>query len=92
MALITRTLQIYLVYDGFLLVCLFVCFCSLIQVFMYEMRSNEFSSIIRYSKNVNKHTHLYTYISMYLLHNPHCINKMRKNSEIRIALVCLVKF
>ena len=59
---------------------------------MYEMRSNEFSSIIRYSKNVNKHTHLYTYISMYLLHNPHYINKMRKNSDIRIALVCLVKF
>ena len=91
MALITRTLQIYLVYDGFLLVCLFVCFCSLIQVFMYEMRSNEFSSIIRYSKSVNKHTHFYMYISMYLVHNPHYINKMKKNREIRIALVCLVK-
>ena len=90
MALITRTLQINLICEGFSL--FFVCFCSLIQVFKYKMRSNEFSSIIRYSKNVNKHTHFYTYISMYLLHNPHYINKMRKNSEIRIALVCLVKF
>ena len=89
MALITRTLQINLVCEGFSLFS--VCFCSLIQVFMYEMRSNEFSSIIRYSKNVNKHTHFYTYISMYLLHNPHYINKMRKNREIQIALVCLVK-
>ena len=58
---------------------------------MYEMRSNEFSSIIGYSKSVNKHTHFYMYISMYLIHNPHYINKMKKNREIRIALVCLVK-
>ena len=57
MALITRILQIDLLCEGFFFFCLFICFCSLIQVFMYEMRSNEFSSIIRYSKNVNKHTH-----------------------------------
>ena len=49
---------------------------------MYEMRSNEFLSIIQYSKNVNKHTHFYTYISMYPLHNLQYINKMRKNREI----------
>ena len=78
MALIARTLQIDLLCEGF---CLFVCLFLLVHSSYHvrEMLSNEFLSIIysvHYSKNVNKHTHFYTYLPMYMLHNPQCINKI----------------